>query len=115
MVECECSSTCFKYSFAFVLIDTWWNVNITYPLLVLTLFLVLIDTWWNVNKGTEEFTAVKELVLIDTWWNVNVTCGKNSPLMETVLIDTWWNVNFLGIGSECYKAIGFNRYMVECE
>ena len=31
-----------------------------------------------------------------------------------VLIDTWWNVNSnkLGAGVE---AVGFNRYMVECE
>ena len=54
MVECECSSTCFKYSFAFVLIDTWWNVNKLRDTPVLADRIVLIDTWWNVNYDVYE-------------------------------------------------------------
>ena len=34
---------------------------------------------------------------------------------KRVLIDTWWNVNqTTGISADP-TAIGFNRYMVECE
>ena len=32
---------------------------------------VLIDTWWNVNVGNVTGLTVFEGVLIDTWWNVN--------------------------------------------
>ena len=34
-----------------VLIDTWWNVNFLYSLIVKLICIVLIDTWWNVNSG----------------------------------------------------------------
>ena len=33
-----------------VLIDTWWNVNLTSTGYVRRDVRVLIDTWWNVNK-----------------------------------------------------------------
>ena len=32
---------------------------------------VLIDTWWNVNVNGKGCTREFEIVLIDTWWNVN--------------------------------------------
>ena len=34
---------------AFVLIDTWWNVNRANAAVCVTRLQVLIDTWWNVN------------------------------------------------------------------
>ena len=34
----------------FVLIDTWWNVNITFKAKYIAKVTVLIDTWWNVNS-----------------------------------------------------------------
>ena len=34
-----------------VLIDTWWNVNVFFDLLLDSEGEVLIDTWWNVNVG----------------------------------------------------------------
>ena len=34
----------------FVLIDTWWNVNLSYRCRTHLLQIVLIDTWWNVNR-----------------------------------------------------------------
>ena len=49
MVECEfigCSCGC---SGCWVLIDTWWNVNLLAVLVVVPVVGVLIDTWWNVN------------------------------------------------------------------
>ena len=41
-----------KYCFfvVLVLIDTWWNVNPIYELVIFKINLVLIDTWWNVNN-----------------------------------------------------------------
>ena len=49
MVECEydyisCSRLC-----KWVLIDTWWNVNIHNYDSNIHRINVLIDTWWNVN------------------------------------------------------------------
>ena len=32
---------------------------------------VLIDTWWNVNMTPTAVCAIVLIVLIDTWWNVN--------------------------------------------
>ena len=32
---------------------------------------VLIDTWWNVNMRAIYLPTDQRIVLIDTWWNVN--------------------------------------------
>ncbi len=56
-----------------VLIDTWWNVNVFFDLLLDSEGEVLIDTWWNVNVGAAGLCYVPDVVLIDTWWNVNWT------------------------------------------
>ena len=32
---------------------------------------VLIDTWWNVNMSDNKENLWGDKVLIDTWWNVN--------------------------------------------
>ena len=32
---------------------------------------VLIDTWWNVNVSALKKSLGNGTVLIDTWWNVN--------------------------------------------
>ena len=98
---------------------------------------VLIDTWWNVNVRMEVAKQGYGLVLIDTWWNVNVICRNKasqnlnrfnrymvecefSSLPHTgrhliVLIDTWWNVNARAAAASATKSKCFNRYMVECE
>ena len=34
-----------------VLISTYWNVNITVPILSITELIVLISTYWNVNDN----------------------------------------------------------------
>ena len=41
---------CNNVAGCFVLIDTWWNVNLLAVLVVVPVVGVLIDTWWNVNK-----------------------------------------------------------------
>ena len=33
---------------------------------------VLIDTWWNVNLTKSDWRYMIHDVLIDTWWNVNM-------------------------------------------
>ena len=35
------------------------------------IYSVLIDTWWNVNMSGSGNELKTDLVLIDTWWNVN--------------------------------------------
>ena len=54
---------------------------------------VLIDTWWNVNITIVRFAVSQSQVLIDTWWNVNYDEGYTEKTLKRVLIDTWWNVN----------------------
>ena len=39
---------------------------------------VLIDTWWNVNMLYANDTSAENSVLIDTWWNVN--CYSNNTV-----------------------------------
>ena len=49
MVECEYRSKESITEILQVLIDTWWNVNISAKDVVNNAIHVLIDTWWNVN------------------------------------------------------------------
>ena len=49
MVECEYFFHHFRRRVNFVLIDTWWNVNLFGIEKYLEVAFVLIDTWWNVN------------------------------------------------------------------
>ena len=58
---------------------------------------VLIDTWWNVNISRISPTGKATKVLIDTWWNVNTNVTSNIAGRCEVLIDTWWNVNAVGV------------------
>ena len=50
MVECEYDRSPESYSGGCVLIDTWWNVNMTPTAVCAIVLIVLIDTWWNVNE-----------------------------------------------------------------
>ena len=50
MVECEFAFISHCKRFFRVLIDTWWNVNLTFKAKYMANTTVLIDTWWNVNK-----------------------------------------------------------------
>ena len=56
-----------------VLIETYWNVNITKYNTFFATFIVLIETYWNVNTLTYYVDPVSRRVLIETYWNVNVT------------------------------------------
>ena len=49
MVECESRNGKKVYDSYYVLIDTWWNVNVREIERNLIRYGVLIDTWWNVN------------------------------------------------------------------
>ena len=49
MVECEFFFLSIKLYDIWVLIDTWWNVNVKEVSQIITNDNVLIDTWWNVN------------------------------------------------------------------
>ena len=42
-----------------VLIDTWWNVNVTIKPGEVRAFTVLIDTWWNVNDKDDHKAGAK--------------------------------------------------------
>ena len=51
MVECELTCRMSIFADNKVLIDTWWNVNLSPYKFQQTNSIVLIDTWWNVNKN----------------------------------------------------------------
>ena len=98
-----------------VLIDTWWNVNLTSTGYVRRDVRVLIDTWWNVN-----FTHADCLFICVVCFNrYMVECESVKShlrmLYHVVLIDTWWNVNSYPLGTLRSAFFRFNRYMVECE
>ena len=59
-----------------VLIETYWNVNITVELVVAPSVSVLIETYWNVNITREVLPTETAIVLIETYWNVNLTTEK---------------------------------------
>ena len=76
---------------------------------------VLIDTWWNVNMSICSLVKLSPTVLIDTWWNVNFHSLDLQLRLFLVLIDTWWNVNVLVTLTFSLSLDRFNRYMVECK
>ena len=43
---------------------------------------VLIDTWWNVNVSFIFSSSKSPTVLIDTWWNVNVATVRMEVAMQ---------------------------------
>ena len=51
MVECEYNAVTDTFEETQVLIDTWWNVNLTKSDWRYMMHDVLIDTWWNVNQA----------------------------------------------------------------
>ena len=59
MVECEWNIYLASSRLRWVLIDTWWNVNMRLLRSPTLLLLVLIDTWWNVNT----FISLADTVL----------------------------------------------------
>ena len=90
-------------------------MNLNSVSLLYTNRVVLIDTWWNVNVSFIFSSSKSPTVLIDTWWNVNVYLYDPFLTSYTVLIDTWWNVNVATVRMEVAMQNCFNRYMVECE
>ena len=56
---------------SFVLISTYWNVNLYNPRVDSTRVEVLISTYWNVNTGISSTGEGRTCVLISTYWNVN--------------------------------------------
>ena len=72
MVECESEAFTVYIQNHRVLIDTWWNVNLTRSSKKKDGNSVLIDTWWNVNIIDTSKMTLNDIVLIDTWWNVNI-------------------------------------------
>ena len=55
---------------------------------------VLIETYWNVNISGSGLAVPCVIVLIETYWNVNIIVLKFVVFAEAVLIETYWNVNF---------------------
>ena len=57
------------------------------------IFLVLIDTWWNVNLSRPPIM----ILVVPSFNRYMVECEFNPAnpriLPFCVLIDTWWNVN----------------------
>ena len=76
---------------------------------------VLISTYWNVNDTSPIFVVTKPFVLISTYWNVNVKSYANTLPVIVVLISTYWNVN-QDIQTLISKRIGgFNLNLLECK
>ena len=75
MVECECVTA----SIRLLTIQRFNRYMVECEFLTVYLYqllnLVLIDTWWNVNVSVSIYLPLCSCVLIDTWWNVNVCCS----------------------------------------
>ena len=70
MVECEFYISGFEFRCTYVLIDTWWNVNVFAAYAGEWDDGVLIDTWWNVNN----FSTVSTVVLYRRFNRYMVEC-----------------------------------------
>ena len=60
MVECEYTVVNTPFDIFFVLIDTWWNVNLIQAYVSMKKVHVLIDTWWNVNEEITSDVVTKD-------------------------------------------------------
>ena len=49
ILECKSVAGGVDYAASVVLIETYWNVNVTWVVMGIMLLVVLIETYWNVN------------------------------------------------------------------
>ena len=74
------------------LIDTLWNVNVSFTLSTFKSFIELIDTLWNVNKsvsdGDKVYVGINRYIMECKF----ITQKSIRPVLRE-LIDTLWNVN----------------------
>ena len=75
------------------LIDTLWNVNISFICLSGIRDLRINRYIMECKYSWEPDGNSNKRELIDTLWNVNVTSGGNVTIDGQELIDTLWNVN----------------------
>ena len=54
---------------------------------------VLIELYWNVNVSEAEELINAIIVLIELYWNVNLFMLKRACYWRVVLIELYWNVN----------------------
>ena len=54
---------------------------------------VLIELYWNVNVSEAEELINAIIVLIELYWNVNLFMLKRACYWRVVLIELDWNVN----------------------
>ena len=76
---------------------------------------VLIDTWWNVNISAKDVVNNSIHVLIDTWWNVNVLCDLACLTISNRFNRYMVECEFTLFIYTHHHDVCFNRYMVECE
>ena len=98
-----------------VLIETLWNVKMTFPLMINRQYIVLIETLWNVKLSAILESSSSILVLIETLWNVKLGKTICEVCVAIVLIETLWNVKkdaVIGLRSD---LICINRNIVECK
>ena len=77
-----------------VLIETYWNVNVTVGEEDGVPYLVLIETYWNVNDGLTApipryFDRINRNIL-----ECKYGSGEPPDRRRKVLIETYWNVNY---------------------
>ena len=76
-----------------VLIETYWNVNLSRSRSGIHSLCVLIETYWNVNKNTELLAQKQELRINRNILECKYVFGPHWFLFAIVLIETYWNVN----------------------
>ena len=114
ILECKSPSYLFSFRCKKVLIETYWNVNMSKQNGLIPGKDVLIETYWNVNIHWPHGIRNVSSVLIETYWNVNILVTAKRILKEDVLIETYWNVNFDEYGTPSMSP-GINRNILECK
>ena len=77
--------------------------------------LVLIETYWNVNLSSARDSVVPLSVLIETYWNVNQDFFDKLNEEFNVLIETYWNVNLSVWRKPTQGKTRLNRNILECK
>ena len=79
-------------SWKFVLISTYWNVNLGIVVWISVAFCFNLNLLECKSNYWVDVTDYNE-VLISTYWNVNVVSKAKANKINYVLISTYWNVN----------------------
>ena len=115
ILECKYTPNTRRSSATGVLIETYWNVNMSWgavgEIMEVSLNRNILECKFVITWGRRRW----KVVLIETYWNVNIDSKLTTALYAAVLIETYWNVNPYRAGFDGQRPFRLNRNILECK